>query len=117
MLKAAPQHLLVECITGIHVVRFVDSCILSDEEVQGIVDQFSDLLEGERATKLLLNFDNVRTMSSNLLGELFKLKRSLEASGGVLKLCCLPAEVRPIFSWCRVAFEIYTDERDALDSF
>jgi anti-anti-sigma regulatory factor len=56
-------------------------------------------------------------MSSTLLAELVKLQRSLEAKGGCLKLCCLPAEVRPIFSWCRVAFSIHADERDALNNF
>jgi anti-sigma B factor antagonist len=117
MLETTPRRLLVEFITGIHLVRFVDSRIVSEDEVREVVDQFSDLLEGEGAIKLLLNFDDVRTMSSNLIGELVKLRRSIEATGGALKLCCLPAEVRPIFSWCRVAFAIYTDERDALDSF
>ena len=117
MLNAAPGRLLVECIAGIHVVRFVDPRILSEDEVQGVVDQLSELLEERGATKLVLNFDAVRTMSSTLLAELVKLQRSLTANGGALKLCCLPAEVRPIFSWCRVAFSIHADERDALNNF
>jgi anti-sigma B factor antagonist len=117
MLETAPSRLMVECIAGINIVHIVDSSILSAEEVRGVVDPISDLLQGGDATGMLLNFENVRWMSSNMIAELIKLQRSIEAAGGALKLCCLPPEVRPVFSWCRVAFAIYADERAALDSF
>ena len=55
-------------------------------------------------TKPVLNFDAVKTMSSNLLAELVKLQLSLEAMAGSWKLCCLPAEVHPIFSRYRSAW-------------
>jgi anti-sigma B factor antagonist len=117
MLETVPSRLMVECVAGIHVVHIEDSSILSEEEVQCLVDQISELLGSEGATKVLIDFGKVRWMSSNMIAELIKIQRSLEAVGGGLKLCCLPPEVRPIFSWCRVAFAIYPDERAALDSF
>ena len=116
MLKVAPRRLHVERVDGIHVVYFNDSRILSEEEVQAVASQLAGLVKGRGATRLLLNFGNVKTMSSGLLGELVKLQRAIEAAGGALRLCCLPPEVRPIFSWCRVPFAIHDDEQDALDS-
>ncbi len=117
MVKAAPRRLHVESIDGIQVVSFRDSRILSEEEVRGVAGQLAALVKGRGAARLLLNFGNVKSMSSGLLGELVKLQRALEAAGGALRLCCLPPEVRPIFSWCRVPFAIHDDEQDALDRF
>ena len=117
MLNAATRRLHVECIDGIQIVCFRDSRVLSEEEVQGVAEELAGLVKGRRGTRLLLNFANVRTMSSGLLAELVKLQRALRAAGGALRLCCLPPEVRPIFSWCRVPFATHDDEQDALDSF
>ena len=117
MTEAAPSRLMVESIAGIYVVRFTDRSILSEEEVRQVVDQLSGLLDGRGAAALLLNFAGVTTMSSHLLAELVGLQRSLVAAGGVLKLCCLAAGVRPLFSWCQVGFAIHAEEQGALDSF
>jgi anti-sigma B factor antagonist len=117
MLETAPSRLIMECVTGIHLVHIEESSIVSEEEVRCVVDQITDLLASEGATRMVLDFGKVRWMTSNLIAELIKLQRSIEADGGALKLCCLPPEVRPVFAWCRVAFAIYADERAALDSF
>ncbi len=117
MSQAAPGRLQVESIDGIQVVCFRDPRILSDDEVRGVAAELHALLRGRAATRLLLNFANVTTMSSGLLGELIRLQRALHAAGGALRLCQLPPEVRPIFSWCRVPFAIHDHEQDALDSF
>jgi anti-sigma B factor antagonist len=117
MLETAPSRLMVERVTGIHLVHIEESSILSEEEVQCVVDQITDLLVDEGATRMLLDFGKVKWMSSNMIARLIKIQRSIEAAGGALKLCCLPPEVRPIFKWCRVSFAIYADEQAALDSF
>lgn len=117
MVKTAPRRLLVESVAGIHVVRIVAPRIVSEEEVGAVVDQLADLIEGAGATRLVLNFAAVTALSSSLLAELVKLQRSLAALGGALRLCGLPAAVRPPFAWCRVAFAIHGDEREALEGF
>ena len=75
------------------------------------------LANGDR--KLLINLEGVKTMDSSAIGELVSAYTTVTNRGGKLKLEKLPAKVRDILQITQLitVFEIYDDEREAIDSF
>jgi anti-sigma B factor antagonist len=113
------EHLEVENINDVTVVHFLDDRIDSEDLIGRIGDQLYSLVENREGTKLLLDFSNVRFVSSSMVGKLINLKRKSVAAQGRVKLCSLAPYLRTIFEVSRLdrVFEIYADEQAALDSF
>ena len=119
MPRLASPRLLVETIHGITVATFADSEILAEEVIDEVADQLRDLFEGLGAADILLNFREVRLMTSAMLATLLRFGRRVTAAGGRLKLCGLAPDLLQAFKITRFdrLFEIYGEESTALDSF
>ena len=87
MSQASRRHLRLESIDGVTVVSFVDTKIVTEENIQEVGDQLYSLVEDEGHRQLLLNFGNVQYLSSAALGKLINLKKKVGAVKGKLKLC------------------------------
>jgi anti-sigma B factor antagonist len=113
------QHLRVENVDDVTVVRFEDVQINSEESIRSIGDRLLGLIEAGEGTKLLLDFSAVRFVSSSMMAKLVHLKRKGAAAHGQVKLCCLAPYLRTVFEVSRLnrLFEIYGDEQAALDAF
>jgi anti-anti-sigma factor len=81
-------------------------------------DSLYRLVESQGLKKLVLNFADVRVLTSAPIGMLVNLKNKLEAVGGTLRLCQVDADIREILRLTRVVglFSIYETEQDAIDS-
>ena len=119
MSQAPRRHLRLESIDGVTVVSFVDTKIVTEENIQEVGDQLYSLVEDEGHTKILLNFGNVQYLSSAALGKLINLKKKVGVVKGKLKLCCIHPDLLEVFRITRLdqVFEIYTEEQAALDKF
>lgn len=119
MSQASRRHLRLETIDGVTVVSFVDTKIVTDENIQEVGDQLYSLVEDEGHKQLLLNFGNVQYLSSAALGKLINLKKKVGAVKGKLKLCCIHPDLLEVFRITRLdqVFEIYPEEQVALDKF
>jgi anti-sigma B factor antagonist len=119
MSQTTSPRLLVENVQGIIVARFTDEMIVSEEVIWEVDEQLMGLLDGPSAPKLLLNFRDVRVMSSTMLAILLKLSRRVAGARGELKLCGLSPDLLEIFRITRFdrMFEIHAEEWTALDSF
>jgi anti-sigma B factor antagonist len=119
MSQASRSHLRLEKIGGITVVSFVDTKIVTEENIQEVGDQLYSLVEDEGHKELLLNFGNVQYLSSAALGKLINLKKKVGAVKGVLKLCCIHPDLLEVFKITRLdqVFQIHKDEQSALDKF
>jgi anti-sigma B factor antagonist len=113
------RHLRLEPVGDVTVVSFIDTKIVSDEDIQEVGDQLYSLVEQEGHRKLLLNFANVRYLSSAALGKLINLKRKLGAVKGTMKLCCIHPDLLEVFKITRLdqVFQIFDDEQAALDDY
>jgi anti-sigma B factor antagonist len=113
------RHLRLETIDGVTVVSFVDTKIVTEENIQEVGDQLYSLVEKEGHKQLLLNFGNVQYLSSAALGKLINLKKKVGAVKGKLKLCCIHPDLLEVFRITRLdqVFEIYDEEQEALDKF
>ena len=119
MSQGSRRHLRLEPVGDVNVVSFVDSKIVTEEDIQEVGDQLYSLVEEEGHRQLLLNFGNVRYLSSAALGKLINLKKKVGVAKGKLKLCCIHPDLLEVFRITRLdqVFEIYPDEQTGLDKF
>ena len=119
MSQAPRRHLRLETIDDVTVVSFVDTKIVTEDNIQEVGDQLYSLVEDEGHKRLLLNFSNVQYLSSAALGKLINLKKKVAAVKGILKLCCIHPDLLEVFKITRLdqVFQIFKDEQSALDKF
>ena len=113
-MSQGPRRLLrLENVDGVTVVSFVDTKIVTEEQIQEVGEQLYSLVEDEGHKNLLLNFGNVQYLSSAALGKLINLKKKVAAVKGKLKLCCIHPDLLEVFRITRLdqVFEIYAEEQ------
>jgi anti-anti-sigma factor len=100
------------------VVRFVDRLILSGTTAEAVSDELFRLVESKARSRLILNFGNVASLTSLMLGKLITLNKKVQAAGGRLAVCNLSPDLRETFEITRLSeyLDIYADEQDALQS-
>jgi anti-sigma B factor antagonist len=111
------QQLRFDRIEGVAVLSFVDAEAVTAESIDEIGNTLLAQIDVEKPIMLLLNFSNVRYLSAAALGKLINLKKKVMAVKGKLKLCCIHPDLLEAFRISRLdqVFEIYEDERSALD--
>ena len=114
MSQAPDPHFHLEDIDGVAVVRLVGPTLVADAggPLHGLVDA-----GGHR--KLLLDFAEIRFLSSGALGVLVLLQRKVDEAGGKLALCGLNVDLLDLLRITRLAeqFAIHEDEQEALAQF
>jgi anti-sigma B factor antagonist len=114
MSQAPGPHFRIEVVDGVTVVRLAGPKLVveASEPLSSLVDE-----GGHR--RLLLDFAEVRFLSSVALGVLITLKHRVDAAGGQLKLCRLAPDLLELFRLTRMQelFAIHGDDREALARF
>jgi anti-sigma B factor antagonist len=108
----------MDSVDGVTVVTFADTRLLADDVFAEVGDLLR-LIDGPGLARVLLNFREVRFMSSTFLAALMQLSRRVTAAKGRVKLCGIAPDLMNVFKitcFDRL-FEIYGDEGTALDSF
>ena len=114
-----PPRLFVEETERATVVTFSDTEILDSLLVQEIQDELLKLVDELQRHRLILDFSDVRMLSSSMLGVLIRVHHRIVAARGRLVLCSI---AKPIFEVFRITnldrvFEIYDNREQALASF
>lgn len=119
MTETTYPRVYVETIDGVTVASFSDSEMVSEDVIHEVDEQLGELAGSLQSGDVLLNFREVRLMSSTMLAVLLKFSRKLAARRGKVKLCCLDPSLQEIFKITRFdrLFEIHDKEFVALDSF
>lgn len=109
----------VETIGDVTVASFSDNEMISEDVIHEVDEQLGELARGLSSGDVLLNFREVRLMSSTMLAVLLKFSRRVAGLRGKVKLCCLDPSLLEIFKITRFdrLFEIHDEEFLALDSF
>jgi anti-sigma B factor antagonist len=109
-------HLCMRTIERVAIIRFEGAEILFEEEALRAVREQLDRLIEEGHTRLVLNFEGVRYMSSNMLGILASLQRKNVPARGRFQLCCLHPVLRDMLRITHLdpVFDVYGDEAEAL---
>ena len=106
-------------IGDVTVVKFVNSKIIDEEQIQQFGEELLSLVTAENKHALLLNFEGIEFLSSAALGKLIKLDKTLKTAGGKLKLSCIRPELHEVFAITKLdqMFDIKDTESDALAAF
>jgi anti-sigma B factor antagonist len=109
----------IEHVGSVTIVRFVDRLILTGTTAEAVSEELCRLTEREGRCRLILNFGNVRSLTSLMLGKLITLHKNVQAVGGRLAVCTLSPDLHEIFEVTRLTqyLDIYADEHEALLSF
>ena len=92
--------------------------ILIGDPVDLLRDHINRLVERKKVL-VLLNFADVPMIDSSGLGEIVKAYTTITRHGGKIKILGLTNRVRDLLVITKLVtvFEIYDDEKEALDSF
>jgi len=119
MSSATSPRVFVETVGGVTVASFADAELISESVIEEVGEQLTSLAESLEVGRVVLNFREVRLMSSSMLAVLLKFSRKVTAANGRLKMCCIAPHLREVFKITRFdkIFELYDEESAALDSF
>ncbi|MBN2138707.1 MAG: STAS domain-containing protein [Sedimentisphaerales bacterium] len=106
----------VDYIEGAAVVRFVDEKILEEMDILALQNTIMSVIDQEDGVNLILDFGNVRFLSSAVLGLLIRVSKRVYEKDGQLKLCSINPKIYEVFKITRLTktFDIYTDLESAI---
>ena len=110
---------LVTNIRGVTVVDFQSPSILNSVEVDMIGQRLYRLVDERAQRKIVLDFSQVRFLSSQMLGVLINLHKKAEQINGAVILCGLHPELGKVFKITRLdkLLKFAKDEEAALNEF
>ena len=116
---AASAGLLIHSIRDVTVVNFSDTTILDTLQVEEIGEQLYALVDQKACKRLVLDFSNVKLLSSSAIGVLITLRKKLDQIKGQVVLCSLKKDLSKVFKITRLdkMFTFCDDEEQALAVF
>lgn len=111
-----PKQIRVEEVDGVSVIRFVQERILDEADIQQLGEELYAL---GNTSALLLNFDDVKFLSSAALGKLIKLDKKVKENNGKMILSNIRPEIYDVFTITRLdkLFVIKDTQQEALADF
>jgi len=108
----------VEYAENATIVTFTDEKILEEKEVQALQESIMSVIEQAERINLILDFCNVRFLSSAVLGLLIRISKKVYERDGQLKLCGINPNIYKIFKITRLTkiFDMYQDIESAVES-
>lgn len=108
----------VEYAENAAVVTFTDERILEEEDIRALKEAIMSLIDQAGRINMILDFRNVRFLSSAVLGLLVRVSKKIYESGGSLKLCNIDRKIQEVFRITRLnrIFDIYRDLDSAIES-
>jgi len=108
----------VEYAENATIVTFTDEKILEEKDVQALQESIMSVIEQAERINLILDFCNVRFLSSAVLGLLIRISKKVYERDGQLKLCSINPNIYKIFKITRLTkiFDIYQDIESAVVS-
>jgi anti-sigma B factor antagonist len=114
MSESPVAHFTLKSTNGVTIVTFVNSKVVLD-----VREPLYELVEKEGHRRIILNFENVRFLSSAPIGVLIQFKNKAEAVGGTVRFCSVDPDILDVFRITSVdrLFDIHVSEADAIASF
>ncbi len=108
----------VEYTKNATILTFTDEKILEDKDIQALQESITSVIEQAERINLILDFCNVRFLSSAVLGLLIRISKKIYERDGQLKLCNIYPKIYEIFKITRLTkiFDIYQDIESATET-
>ena len=100
------------------IITFTDEKILEEQDIEAIQESIASVIEQTERINLILDFCNVRFLSSAVLGLLIRVSKKVYERDGQLRLCNINPKIYEIFKITRLTkiFDIYSDIASATES-
>jgi anti-anti-sigma factor len=108
----------VEYAKNAIIITFTDEKILEETDIQALQGTIMSVIEQAERINLVLDFGNVRFLSSAVLGLLIRISKRIYEHSGQLKLCNINPKIYEIFKITRLTktFDIYKNVESAVES-
>jgi len=110
--------IMAESRAGVGIVRFTTSQVLDELNVQQLGQELNDLVDKAYMTKMVINFEQIRFLSSAVLGKLISLHKRLQKEKGRLAFCCINKDIMQVFKITRLdkLIPIFDTEDEAVNA-
>lgn len=100
------------------IITFTSEKILEETEIAALEHSILPIIEQAGIPNIVLNFSNVKFLSSAVLGLLIRISKKIYQRNGQLKLCSINAKIFDIFKITRLdrIFDICEDVDAAVQS-
>ena len=100
------------------IVTFNNERILEEKDIKVLQESITSIIEQTSRIKLILDFTNVRFLSSAVLGLLIRVSKKVYERDGYLGLCNINRKIYEVFKITRLTkiFDIYEDVESAATS-
>jgi len=99
------------------IVTLTDEKILEENDIRALQESIMSVIEQAELINLVLDFQNVRFLSSAVLGLLIRISKKVYERNGQLRLCNINPKIHEIFKITRLTkiFDIYQDLESAVE--
>jgi len=107
----------VEYAKNATIISFTDEKILEEQDIKALQESIMSVIDQTKRINLILDFGNVRFLSSAVLGLLIRISKRIYEHDGHLKLCNINPKIYEIFKITRLTktFDIYKDVESAAE--
>ena len=107
----------VEYVPKAVIVGFTDEKILEEKDINALQESIVSVIEQSEKINLILDFGNVRFLSSAVLGLLIRISKRIYEAEGKLRLCNINPKIYEIFKITRLTktFDIYKNVESATE--
>lgn len=108
----------VEILEGTTIITFMDQKILEETQIQALEHSVLPVIEQTQSPTVVLDFVNVRFLSSAVLGLLIRISKKVYQKNGQLRLCSIHPKIFEIFKITRLdkVFDIHQDREEAVNN-
>ncbi|HCO92354.1 MAG TPA: anti-sigma factor antagonist [Phycisphaerales bacterium] len=114
-MAAIKPSISVEYAGNATILSFTDEKILEEKDIKALQESIMSVIEQAERVNLILDFGNVRFLSSAVLGLLIRISKRIYERDGQLRLCNINPKIYEIFKITRLTktFDIYNDVEEA----
>lgn len=116
-MTAIKPNISVEYAGNATIMSFTDEKILEEKDINALQESITSVIEQAERINLILDFGNVRFLSSAVLGLLIRISKRIYERDGQLRLCNINPKIYEIFKITRLTktFDIYNSIESATE--
>ena len=101
----------VEYTENATIISFTDEKILEEKDINQLRKSLMSVVNQQKKMNLVLDFSNVKFLSSAVLGLLIRISKKVYENDGQLRLCNISSNILEVFKITRLTkiFDIYPD--------
>jgi len=117
-MAAIKPRISVEYAENATITTFTDEKILEEKDIKALQESIMSVIEQAGRINLILDFCNVRFLSSAVLGLLIRISKRVYECDGQLRLCNINPKIYEVFKITRLTkiFDIYPDVAGAVEN-